>query len=118
MSEHKVGQVEFCISMARHILHTRSLRRQLGMRVLLVLMTFFSLGVFFIGSWLEQNIWLFTTFWFFVFLLTAILLFIGMYDALRVIKEVQAEHNQEMANDLRAIAEIIRAEEEKQKNTK
>ena len=107
--------VSFCISTAKHIMHTRSLRRQLGVRVLVVLMILFSLGVFFIGDWLERHPWPFVIFWAVVFVLTSFLMFLGAYDALRVIKEVQDEHNKEIADGLRELAEHIREEERQRK---
>ena len=107
------GLFGFCKDMAKHILHTRMLRRKLGVQVLLVLMVLFSLGVFVLEAWLESNIWLFTSFWALIFVLTSILLFLAFYDALRVVGEVKDEHNKEVADNLRELAEQIRVEQEK-----
>ena len=107
------GLIRISTGMAKHILHTRALRRKLGLQVLLVLMVFFSLGVFVIEDWLESNLWLFTSFWALIFVLTSVLLFLAFYDALRVVGEVKDEHNKEVADNLRELAEEIRAEQEK-----
>ena len=109
-----MGQIAFCFTMAKHILHTRALRRRFGLYVLVALMALFTLGVFVIGAWLESNLVLFTLFWGVVFALTALLLFLGLYDALRVVSEVKKEHHQEVADNLRELADVIRQEKAKQ----
>lgn len=108
-----MGIVRHCVETSKMILHTRELRRKLGSRVLFVLIVLFALGVFVIGDWLEQSLWLFTIFWTLVFLLTSFLILIAFYDALRVTTELTHEHNKEMAQNLRDIAQII---EEESKN--
>lgn len=115
MTKQKVGAIQMCVLIAKGILHTRSLRRKLGLQLIVVLLILFSLGVFVIGDWLEQHPWPFVIFWAVVFLLTAGLILLALIDALRVISEEQKEHNKEMAKDLRDIAKILKDEEDRKK---
>lgn len=113
-----VSQIEMCMLLAKGILHTRSLRRRFGVQLLTVIMLFFSLGVFVIGSWLETDRWIFAIYWGFVFILTLILMFLAMYDAMRCVVEVKAEQQKSMAKDLREIARLLKeAEAEESKST-
>jgi len=114
MKRKKMGYISFCMTMAKSILHTRDLRRKFGFYILIVLFVLFTLGVFLIGDWLESDIWLFTTYWAVVFVLTMVMIFLAMYDALRVVDEVRSEHNKEMAQDLRDLAELVRKGKEDQ----
>ena len=113
MNQGVSGAMSFSFSAAKVILRTRDLRRKLAFRIMVVILILFSLGVFVIDGWLDQHIWPFTIYWFVVFLLTSCVMFIALYDALRVVKEVQDEHNKEMAEDLRNLAEFIRKNKEK-----
>lgn len=108
-----MGIVEHCMETSKMILHTRELRRKLGSRILFVVILLFALGVFVIGDWLEREPWPFTIFWGLIFVLTSFLILIAFYDALRVTSELTHEHNKEMAQNLREIAQIIKDEEGK-----
>lgn len=109
------GQIGMCILIAKGILHTRRLRRKFGLQLLAVIMVLFSLGVFFIGDWIDSDKWLFAIYWGTVIILTLFLMFLALYDAMRAMVEVKEEHNKEMAQDLRNLAKLLKeAEKEKQ----
>jgi len=100
---------------AKTILHTRELRRKLASRILFVLVALFALGVFVISEWLDNDPVRFAIFWGGIFILTIVVAMLAIYDGLRVAGEVKSEHNKEMAQQLRDIAQLLKDEQEKQK---
>jgi len=114
MSEKSTNMIQTLMVVAKGILHTKDLRRKMGMQLCILLLIVFSVGVFVIGGWLNSSVIPFVIYWGGCFLLCILLILLALYDAAASYQEVTKEHKKEMSKDLREIAGLLKkAEEEK-----
>jgi len=79
------------VGLARVILHDRSQRRKLMLRVLVGLLGMFALGLWGIDGWLRGGLWRFVGWWGGCGLLAVFVFLLAGYDALAVIREERAK---------------------------
>ena len=69
------------------ILHTREMRRKVLFQLVLVLLVLVCLGAWPLANWLDDNVWLFLTWWVASMIYGLMVILLAIYDMLAVVKE-------------------------------
>jgi|TARA_B110000879_G_scaffold199120_1_gene271642 hypothetical protein len=69
------------------ILQTREMRRKVLFQLVLVLLVLVCLGAWPLANWLDDNVWLFLTWWVASMIYGLMVILLAIYDMLAVVKE-------------------------------
>ncbi len=69
------------------ILQTREMRRKVLFQLVLVLLVLVCLGAWPLANWLDDNVWLFLTWWVASTIYGLMVILLAIYDMLAVVKE-------------------------------
>ena len=83
----KMSWFSFAVVAARALLQYRETRRKLIFFTIIALLGVFAMGNWPLSSWLQESPWLFLFYWSGCVFLAMFLFLLGLYDALRVLKD-------------------------------
>ncbi|MEJ6573178.1 MAG: hypothetical protein QNL01_13025 [Akkermansiaceae bacterium] len=87
MSGKRASWATVCAGLARMILQTREMRRKVLFQLVLVLLVLVCLGAWPLANWLDDNVWLFLTWWVASMIYGLMVILLAIYDMLAVVKE-------------------------------